>query len=1571
MFNWFSSLELNGVESVACSLLVSAVLGSAIIFLCIIMGSFIRSLQKRYWLIFLGQLSTLVIFIGCMVMFYHRGAMSDTEGEILLNEVSVANVDPMIPVAENEAPHSEELSNKLSDFEHNGDIVDLDQVESKEPSKDVVLELTSTETTDIEKAFIDQTMTMTVTTILKNSNMIVWAWGLGVTLLFIRWVLGAYGLLQLKRSGVVAPSDLTSVFSKLEKRYLKRKIRLRQSASIVSPMVVGWIKPIVYVPCGLMTRMAPDQVEAIILHELAHICRNDYFWNLIQRLSEVMFFFNPVIWWSGKMVRQLREEICDEFVVAETCKPKRYAEALYSLEESRGEWLAVRATDSNLKRRFEALLGRQKTGFNPLSSFAELAIVLVLGLACFAPVALNAQPEEEITEVPDRMVCDPIYGRVIDLDGNAVSGAKVMLYYGKDRAFDPRSKIVEELVSVEDGSYRFKSERVYSDQGGNSEWSDHYAVIVKHPDWAIGWQTIASPRILAKKAPVSEEVVVTMEPAVSQSFDVRMMGDEDKQSPLEGAKVNLAFLHCHEYDVYGRNLYLWDDLGLSSGVTDKNGKVTLNGLPARKCSFLITHKAAGRSWKTRAYNQKDDWFTRCYPAAGVNGRVVKPNGDALANTLLEISSNSGRWGWDKWYVETDIEGRYFIDSLYGEGDSAGLRKDKAEFTISVISDDWFAGESFKLLSKEFKNLPDLVVARGTPIKVYTKNLETGEAIPYAKVFCGNDGGIQYKYSDAEGVAKFDVLPGTCHFSMGSSEGVNVNVVKDLKKQTVELTATTRPEKVVEGVVVIPSNEKNFKGRIRLRSVETSSRYFAKLGKVEGNKRHFQISVPADQTYSVHAQDLESSLMGIGTLKSQSDELVIELEPEKSQQITLRNADGELLKNQKLFYGEYDSKYVRDLTHIDILKTNDRGEVTLNHLRKEAEYYIHLPNDDYNRAIFQLGPNKNLDVKISHWLDVNIEDDQGKVANIEKIVDVKLKSASGVIIMRGLDFEKNHAGSWRLHKKRFVSDMIEDDVFFSVVAKLENDDLVNIEASAIKGKGYIRLQTISSTLLTEQRVRSIANNTPQKKIGEKAKGLIVDETGTPIKGARLVTQQFVNILETNDASIKPDRNNVAITDEKGEFSILLKRNSQSPVRIDAEGFASRWISTETLSEGLKEITLQKRSICEGVIKDKKGNPMSNETLYFITERKFFSLNYLRLNKFRYNNGVFKLKFLRVMVQTDNQGRFSQVLEPGKWQLQGVVEEDLIIDEKFELKLGQKLTLSPQLKPSVNLMVRVKDKSTEEPVKGALIKLRKNLDYDDEVSAQPEIEDGKLFFKGLTPGRYDLVYMQGITSKDIAENKYFSASPSRKQKYYGWSQDKGPFMEVVLKSGHKEVDVSLTSGTLVKAKISSKLISNFEEVRVDVITGDRGRIKSVGGYYCSKNGEFSGYFPLKKGTPYRLIAYEEVSSAENKVATSVSDHFIMEDNKIPEMSLELKQGASLKGRFVDKEGKPMSNRTVIIHEMTSSPSTTKLVTTDKNGYFIFNGVQPGSVSLTVGHPSRMPIEVNELKEGEETDLGDRPW
>jgi hypothetical protein len=76
MLNWFSSLELNWVESVACALLGSAAVCSTMILLCMLVGNFVRSIVIRYWLVFAGQLSCLVFFVAGLMLFY-SGSLGD------------------------------------------------------------------------------------------------------------------------------------------------------------------------------------------------------------------------------------------------------------------------------------------------------------------------------------------------------------------------------------------------------------------------------------------------------------------------------------------------------------------------------------------------------------------------------------------------------------------------------------------------------------------------------------------------------------------------------------------------------------------------------------------------------------------------------------------------------------------------------------------------------------------------------------------------------------------------------------------------------------------------------------------------------------------------------------------------------------------------------------------------------------------------------------------------------------------------------------------------------------------------------------------------------------------------------------------------------------------------------------------------------------------------------------------------------------------------------------------------------------------------------------------------------
>ncbi|MFT5633356.1 MAG: beta-lactamase regulating signal transducer with metallopeptidase domain [Rubritalea sp.] len=1594
MLNWFSSLELNWVESVACALLGSAAVCSTMILLCMLVGNFVRSIVIRYWLVFAGQLSCLVFFVAGLMLFY-SGSLGDAsmKGEIVLNEVVIEDAN----FVESDA------AAVVADTGVNAASERVEQA----PLELVVVKKSREIALGVKVAERSNTWETSMTKVLEYSNMIVWVWILGVVVMFLRWSLGAYGLVQLRRSGREASEELTTMFSDLKEAHPKVRARLRESASIVTPMVVGWMKPVVYVPCGLMMRMAPDQVEALLLHELAHMRRYDYFWNLLQRLSEVLFFFNPMMWWAGKVVRQLREEICDESVVAKTHEPKRYAEALYALEESRGEWLAVAATGSSLKRRFEVLLGKRKSRLSPLSSFSELAVLAVLGAACFLPMAAEAEGDVLPNGVPDKMFCEPLYGRVVDVDGKPVSGAKVMLYYGKKQPFDPRSKVVEEVVSGEDGVYKFKSRRVYSDQGWKKKWTDHYAVIVKHPDWAIGWRDVVSPDILEKKAPESKDLVVKLERPVKQSFTVKMVGGEKGDyTPLEGAKIHLAYLFPAKNDANKRGLYLGADFGLSSGVTDKDGKVTLSGLPASKCSFVINHKDTGRSWKTRKYKQKNDWHTRCYPAAGVSGRLVSSDGEALADVLLEIRTGDR---YDSWFVRTDSEGRYSVSDLYGKGQnaSAPMGKGKAEFVVKVISDVWFAEYfKFKLEPKEFKKLHDFKVFKGVPVKVYTKNSQTGEALPFARVWCRNGASDPRRYSDAQGVARFNVLPGNRIFYMEAPQGLyfdnrdsetekdrraaDVYVLGNENKQSVKLSATVKPTRSIEGKIISPDGSDVFAGEIQLQSVVrnrgsygfSAYHHKARLGQEEGNARRFHVDdVALDLDYLVYAQDAKSGLVGIGELEPDSKKIVIRLERAVSQRVRLKNGKGEPLRNQEIHYKEYDRKRDTEVWHVGKIKTNDQGEATLTLLRKEAEYLIHLSDDvESKRAVLSLDLGKTVKLQMSGWDRLKMFDEKGNDIEVEKVVSVSVKSKNGKEVFIHTNFlsyiQKNEDGSWTVLKRLFKSYVNERNQSLAVVAQLKSGGLVSMLGNFTEDRRIDKLQVVSRTALKLDRINSIEGVEPKTKNSETLSGMIVDEDGNPVQGAKLAVNESDAPQLSSDIKIS-STDKRSTTNEKGEFTVARGMNYPTNcLRIDAEGYATRWIPSKMLADGAKRITMQKRSRCEGVIRNKFGKPMANEVLYFVTERTM-----LTDDPYHYN-GAISLKPLRVSLRTDDQGKFSQLLEPGKWRLIGTVTKDFVVDEVFELNLGQKFTIAPQLKPAVEFTVIIKDEETLLPVRGAVLRLNHKLGpyFSEDISASTEREDGKLVFKGLLPGQYTLTYEKGLTSEDISTNRYVSAR-------VGGEESEDGVLELDLRSGLKVVEALLTPGRLVKAKVSSDIITDFQDVSVAVMRFYGGslpkrgskRLTKVGVARCNKNGNFSCYFPLVDGATYQLIAYEKKNSGLRSVAPEMSEYFVATEGKVKEISLEMKRGGIIKGRVVDQEGKPVVQALVRHNQESKEQSGLVWTRTDEKGYFVLKGVSPGFVwveAVLKGRGNQGFRDVNynpwsknvKVDEGQEVDIDD---
>lgn len=114
---------------------------------------------------------------------------------------------------------------------------------------------------------------------------------------------------------------------------IKKRIVLLESQLVSVPSVTGFFKPIILIPIGLLSNLPQDQIEAILLHELAHIRRKDYFINLIQSFAEILFFFNPGVLWVSSIIKEERENCCDDIAVGITQSKSKFINALVSFQE--------------------------------------------------------------------------------------------------------------------------------------------------------------------------------------------------------------------------------------------------------------------------------------------------------------------------------------------------------------------------------------------------------------------------------------------------------------------------------------------------------------------------------------------------------------------------------------------------------------------------------------------------------------------------------------------------------------------------------------------------------------------------------------------------------------------------------------------------------------------------------------------------------------------------------------------------------------------------------------------------------------------------------------------------------------------------------------------------------------------------------------------------------------------------------------------------------------------------------------------------------------------------------------
>ncbi len=177
-----------------------------------------------------------------------------------------------------------------------------------------------------------------------------------------------------------------------ERMHIRQEIDLYESAQAKVPMVIGFLKPVVLVPMGMLANLPAGQVEAILLHELAHIRRRDYLVNLLQIFCENVFFFNPAVLWISKLIREEREHCCDDLAIAVMENKTSFIHALVSFQEYNQSRPAFEMAFSKKRNH---LLDRIKRIVNnnnkPLDAMEKLFVTFSLAAA----IALSAATAPE------------------------------------------------------------------------------------------------------------------------------------------------------------------------------------------------------------------------------------------------------------------------------------------------------------------------------------------------------------------------------------------------------------------------------------------------------------------------------------------------------------------------------------------------------------------------------------------------------------------------------------------------------------------------------------------------------------------------------------------------------------------------------------------------------------------------------------------------------------------------------------------------------------------------------------------------------------------------------------------------------------------------------------------------------------------------------------------------------------------------------------------------------------------------------------------------------------------------
>jgi beta-lactamase regulating signal transducer with metallopeptidase domain/protocatechuate 3,4-dioxygenase beta subunit/thiol-disulfide isomerase/thioredoxin len=287
---------------------------------------------------------------------------------------------------------------------------------------------------------------------------------------------------MVRRCGPVEdPAWVHTLESTCRRLGITRSVMLLKSARVSVPLTIGWLYPVIIVPETMPRTAVPEIVDMVLLHELAHVRRGDFGWNVVCKLVRLFYWPHPLVWPVGRILCAVREQACDDLCVHGLGGAAVYRAALLDVasglvwrpEPSVGLALA-RAT--NLARRLgwiDLSRGSPRCVLSlPARAATSLAVVMVAGVLGSVELerrVLSAEQTQDAAPQVDQRITPPPTIEIVVVakdSGKPLPGATVRA------SIDHETSIRK---SDRDGVVRFDlAQRTFQDSLNLDVWADGY-----------------------------------------------------------------------------------------------------------------------------------------------------------------------------------------------------------------------------------------------------------------------------------------------------------------------------------------------------------------------------------------------------------------------------------------------------------------------------------------------------------------------------------------------------------------------------------------------------------------------------------------------------------------------------------------------------------------------------------------------------------------------------------------------------------------------------------------------------------------------------------------------------------------------------------------------------------------------------------------------------------------------------------------------------------------------------------------------------------------------------------------